>query len=351
MESEEQMAMNLNTIKSTEFRKLFFCISSAWILIMSTLFFIIGSGLNFFIYGAALLYMLMVLALYFILDTHFNRIRNITLKIEQISRGSYEDMIENQREEDIDVLEFQIYQMSRRVQARLEQANKDKLLIKGTLSGLSHQFKTPITVMRTFNDLLLEGAIEDVAVAMEFVAKSAVQLDKLERLVHMILKLSRIEAGITLLSKSENVINFTLQEIICSLKEKAHKKQHTVTLEKMADAKPAFYDNEWLFEAIYNIVDNAIEYTPQGGKILIHTERSETHLKIEVEDNGEGIAKDDIYHVFETFYQGETAKKQNIHSTGIGLALSKLIVEKHSGIIKIHSSKGVGTKVTILLPI
>lgn len=351
MESEEQMAMNLNTIKSTEFRKLFICISSVWILIMSTLFFIIGTSLNFFIFGAALVYVLMVLALYFILDVHFNRIRSITLKIEQISRGSYEDLIENQREEDIDVLEFQLYQMSRRIQARLEQANKDKLLIKGSLSGLSHQFKTPITVMRTFNDLLLEGAIEDVTVATEFVAKSAVQLDKLERLVLMILKLSKIEAGITLINKSENDINSTLQEIIRSLNEKAHKKQHTVTFKKMADVNPAFYDNEWLFEAIYNIVDNAIEYTPPGGEILIHVDRAETHVRIEVQDNGEGIGKDDLSHVFETFYQGETAKKQNIHSTGIGLALSKLIVEKHSGIIKIDSSKGLGTKVTILLPI
>lgn len=351
MESEEQMAMNLNTIKSAEFKKLFFCISLAWIIIMSTLFFAIGTSHSFFICGAVLLYMLMVLALYFILASHFNKIRNITLKIERISSGNYEDLNENQREEDIDVLEFQIYQMSRRVQARLEQANKDKLLIKGTLSGLSHQFKTPITVMRTFNDLLLEGAIEDVVVATEFVAKSAIQLDKLERLIQMILRLSKIEAGITLINKSENDINSTLQEIIRSLNEKAYKKQHTVTLEKMADANPAYYDNEWLFEAIYNIVDNAIEYTPPGGKIQIHVDRAETHFRIEVQDNGEGITEDDLYHVFETFYQGEIAKKQNIHSTGVGLALSKLIVEKHSGIIKIDSSKGVGTKVTILLPI
>lgn len=357
MESKEQMAMNLNIIRNKEFKKLFICTTITWIIIMTILLISsrmpdadFHSVLKFYIIFAIIFYVLFILALYLVLNAHYNRIRRITLEVEQMSRGNFGKLAENLKVGDIDILEFQLYQMSKRVQVSLEQANQDKNIVKGTISGLSHQFKTPITVMRTFNDLLLEGAITDTTVAVEFITKSSAQLDKLERLVQMFLKLSKIESGITLINKSNNDINDTIHKIILSLREKAYKKEQSITFENSENNMIAFYDKEWLFEAIYNIVDNAIEYTPSKGYIKIYVSKAETHLRIEIEDNGIGIGENDIPHVFDIFYQGASAKKQNTNSSGIGLALTKLIVDKHAGILKIDSCIGVGTKVTLILP-
>ena len=347
--------MNFDIIRNKEFRA---------ILVTSTILLVITLGLSalkirsihkilmpysFNIMLHCLCYIGFIVSIYLIMNSHYRKIKEITLEVEQMSRGCFGKLTENQKVGDIDILEFQLYQLSKRIQAEREQVNNNSNLIKGTVSGLWHQLKTPVAVIRTFNDLLLEGALDEREVAEEFIEKSSEQIDKLERLVHMFLKLSKLEAGVALINKANNNINTTIEKIVQALSEKALTKKLKLSFDNR-DSIIAFYDAEWIYEAIYNIVDNAVEYTPLDGVINISVKKSETHIKIEVEDNGIGIEKVELPKIFDIFYQGETAKKYNVNSTGIGLALTKLIIDKHAGIIKVDGYKATGTKFTILLP-
>ncbi len=355
MEAKEQMGMNFDIIRNREFKT---------ILIASTILLAITLGLstlnskslhNIFIPHSinialhCLCFIGFIILIYLTMNSHYKKIKEITLEVEQMSRGSFGKLTENQKVGDVDILEFQLYQLSKRLQAQQEQVSNNSKLIKSTVSGLSHQLKTPVAVIRTFNDLLLEGALDEKAVAEEFIEKSSEQIDKLERLIYMFLKLSRLEAGVALINKASNNVCETIEKIVQALSEKALTKKIQLGFDNN-NTIFGFYDAEWLYEAVYNIVDNAVKYTPFDGVINISVKKSETHVKIVVEDNGIGIEKDELPKIFDIFYQGEKAKRYNVSSTGIGLALTKLIIEKHAGVIKVDSYTGIGTKFTILLP-
>lgn len=340
--------MLLKTLRNREFRVLFSCITISFALVVLILLQLHPSRI--YIFSVLSIYVLCIVVVFYHMSIHFKRLRKITLEIEQISRGDFSGFHENQNENDIDILEYQLYQLSKRVDAGIAQADRDKAMVRALLSGLSHQFKTPITVMRTFNDLLLEGAVENREIAQEFLSKSSIQLDKLEKLVSMFLKLSKIETGITLINKKNNNLSNTVEEIVRSLDQKLLRKKLSLVFITNNSIINTFYDADWLFEAIYNILDNAIEYTPVGGQIKITVSSNETHSRIEIWDNGIGIDEKDLPRITEIFYQSERSKKQNPHASGIGLALTKLIIDRHSGILKFDSKPGTGTRVTVLLP-
>ncbi len=343
--------MNINLLGNREFKILTASATITFFITLLAAFAAFTMKLSFNFLGIVLLlsYITLILILCLVMNSHYNKIKTITLEIERISRGGFGGLAENQKLGDVDILEFQLYQLSKRLKADQERNAKDKALIKETMSGLSHQLKTPLAVIRTYNDLLLEGAIRDITVAEDFISRSSEQIDKLERIVHMFLKVSKIEAGVALIKKSNNSINSTIEKIVLSLSEKAHVKNQTLTFERV-DPLIVFYDSEWMYEAIYNVIDNALEYTQSHGCVTVSIKKADTHVKIEIQDTGIGIDQKDIPYIFNIFYQGEKAKKQNVSSSGIGLALTKLIIDRHSGVIKVKSKLGCGTRFTIILP-
>lgn len=337
--------MMLATLRNAEFKLIIIIISAVFAILLGLCIYLYNP---FYTLILIIAYIIIITSTLVILNNHYKHIREITLEVEKVTRGEFKLEGNNFKDGDLHILEFQLYQMSKRIVATIEDAYKEKQILKNAISGLSHQFKTPISVMRTYTDLLLDGAIEDLEVGREFLEKSSLQLDKLERLVLMFLKLSRLEAGISLITKTYNQIDKTCTDILIALSPKISQKN--IEVEFNAESTYLHYDAEWLFEALYNIVDNAIQYTPKGGRISILISKTETLTKVEVVDSGIGICEEDIPKVFERFYQGKNAKMGYPNSTGIGLSLAKLIIDKHGAIIKIKSQQGKGTTVIVTLP-
>jgi signal transduction histidine kinase len=221
-------------------------------------------------------------------------------------------------------------------------AEKDK--IKGLISDISHQTKTPIANILLYSQLLSEYELpKDCIVCVK--ALSA-QAEKLNFLISALLKTSRLETGIISVSPKPESIQRLLDEVEKQIRPKADAKEISVVIE---DTKiSACFDLKWTTEAVYNIIDNAVKYTENCGRITVKAIPYELFCRIDITDNGIGIAEDELSKIFTRFYR--SAAVSNQEGVGIGLFLAREIVAAEGGYIKVSSRLGSGSTFSVFLP-
>lgn len=219
---------------------------------------------------------------------------------------------------------------------------KDK--IKELISDISHQTKTPISNILLYSQLLSEHELpENCTVCVK--ALSA-QSEKLNFLISSLVKTSRLETGIITVSPKQEAVQRLLNEAREQIMPKADAKGISVTTE---DAEiSACFDLKWTTEAVYNIIDNAVKYTESGGSITIKAIRYEMFCRIDITDNGIGIAEEEHSKIFTRFYRSGAVSKQE--GFGIGLFLAREIVTAEGGYLKVSSVLGSGSTFSVFLP-
>lgn len=229
---------------------------------------------------------------------------------------------------------------------REEKYEIEKNSIKSLISDISHQIKTPIANITMYNDTLIDRELSE-SNRLIFLNNMKSQINKLEWLVQALIKMSRLENGIIKLNLMEYEISETIADALSSIYLKAEKKNISIRVNCHHSIK-AFYDPKWTGEAIFNILDNAVKYTCNGGSIKINVESWELFTKIDIIDSGIGIDNEEINNIFKRFYRIKSVSI--IDGVGIGLYLSREIVRMESGYIKVNSQKGVGSTFSIFLP-
>jgi signal transduction histidine kinase len=281
----------------------------------------------------------------------YGRLYVLTFGSEKIMGGNYEFRIDEDGEGELAILGFQFNQMSKRLKLTLEQLEDEKQTLKRWISDMSHQLKTPLAVIHMYNEILMqqletEEQLDD-KLMKELLEKNLRQIEGMEWLIQSVLKISRLQSGIIELNKNDMDLKQTLliavEDINCNSNDKKQKISFTVPEGKIIFA----HDSMWLREALKNILQNAVTYTDIEGHIDVSINVTDSLIKLVIKDNGHGISKEELPHIFERFYRGKAAKN-NSSGTGVGLALSKLIVELHEGIIGIESEEEAGTVVTII---
>ncbi|MDD3363653.1 MAG: HAMP domain-containing sensor histidine kinase [Syntrophomonas sp.] len=221
-------------------------------------------------------------------------------------------------------------------------AEKDK--IKGLISDISHQTKTPIANILLYSQLLSEHELpEDCTVCVQ--ALSA-QAEKLNFLISALVKTSRLETGIITVLPKPEALQRLLDEAREQIRPKAEAKGIFVVLEDTQSS--AYFDLKWTIEAVYNILDNAIKYTASGGSITLKVLPYELFCRIDITDNGMGIAEEEQSKIFTRFYRSGAAVNQE--GVGLGLFLAREIVSAEGGYIKVSSQPGSGSTFSIFLP-
>ena len=225
------------------------------------------------------------------------------------------------------------------VSARSVQAEKDKL--KALIGDISHQTKTPIANILLYTQLLSEQpgntACLDVLEG---------QTKKLQSLIDALVKTSRLESGVIALHPMPGKLLPMLESAVSQLAPKAAAKKIQISLE--ATAADAVFDPKWTEEAIYNLLDNAVKYTPAGGAVRVTVKAYQMFSAIQVSDTGPGIAEEEQPQVFQRFYRGaEHAEEEGV---GIGLYLVRQIAEGQGGYVKVSSQMGVGSTFSLYLP-
>ena len=219
------------------------------------------------------------------------------------------------------------------------------------ISDISHQTKTPMTNIKMYTELLKEEVSQGEASSMDRIKSYVDMIDKqntrLEFLIDSLTKLSRLENGtLTVVSKNEKVDKL-IETSISAVESKAKTKQITIS-HKKDDSLVASFDLKWTNEALINILDNAVKYSPEGGHIEVFTEQYEVYQAIHIVDNGPGISEDEAAKIFGRFYRGGDVQQEE--GVGIGLYLTREIISKEDGYIKvIPTTKREGGEIIVYL--
>lgn len=221
---------------------------------------------------------------------------------------------------------------------------KDEL--QSLLGDISHQIKTPIANIKMYNNILIEREVSKEK-EKEFLTLSNLQIEKLDFLMKSMIKMSRLENGVVQLKPKDNFIIYIIANALAQINQKAEDKKISIEISCEEEIKAAF-DEKWTEEAIFNVIDNAVKYTPKGGKIAIEVEELEMYVAVSICDNGIGIDEEEQGRIFQRFYRSPMVQVEE--GVGVGLALTREIILKEQGFMKIKSELGKGTKFSIYLP-
>jgi signal transduction histidine kinase len=301
------------------------------------------SGLLLFLFGLSLF------LIWRVFDYVYTRIRLISLTTEEIMRGKFDTRFPDDTEGDLLIIGLQFNQMAKRLQLTLDKLKEEKLFLKKFISDISHQIKTPLSSLMMFNELMMEGAVDSRKQQIEFLEKSNFQLKRIEWLIYTLLKLSRLEAGTIPIRFETTDLCKMVENIADSLTPFIREKHQHLHMDLESPSIQIPLDPKWIREALENMIKNAVDYTPQHGTITVRVLETNSLVEIIVEDTGIGISPEDLPHVFKRFYRGKNSSDTVHTGNGVGLALTKLIIEKHGGYIKVDSELNKGTKFTLTL--
>lgn len=287
------------------------------------------------------LFSVLYMAIIFIyLKQRDNKINQITQYINEIKNRKYDLNINENSEDELSNLKNELYKITIMLKEESEISRQDKEKIKMSVEDISHQLKTPLTSIMIMLDNLKDNPNMDEDTKQKFIFEISKQVDWINWLVISILKLSRLEADVVKFSNNKINVKKFIDEIIGNLEIPIEIKNQKISIEGDEDAS-FIGDYKWQQEAITNIIKNAIEHNKENGKITIKYEENVLFTKITIIDEGQGIAKEDLKHIFERFYK---AQNSSDNSVGIGLSLAKNIIEKNNGMINCKSEIGNGTE-------
>jgi two-component system sensor histidine kinase VicK len=234
-------------------------------------------------------------------------------------------------------------------QERLDKARRE------FIANVSHELRTPLTTVKSYTETLADSAKDnnmDPSMFMAFLKVINSETDRMTRLVKDLLTLSKLDYGHRELKREDVDISYLVMGIVERMKINAAAKDVKLIYEPTNQLPIIMGDKDRLEQVIVNIISNAIKYTFGGdGEVFVSTGRMYQNVYIKIKDNGMGIPKDDLPHVFERFYRVDKARSREQGGTGLGLAISNEIIKEHGGKITISSDYGVGTEVIVMLPV
>ena len=241
------------------------------------------------------------------------------------------------------------YRLSRLYQIMQENRRKvdeERRELQSLISDISHQVKTPVSNLKMAADTLLEKPVSE-AERIDFIRGIFSQTDKLDFLFQVLVKTSRLETGVIQLEKKPGRLFDTVAQAMSGIVYAAEKKEIAVSVDCPEDLTVS-HDSKWTSEALFNLLDNAVKYTPAGGKIAVSVVLWEMYVEIKVADTGKGISESNQAAIFRRFYREEEVHEQQ--GVGIGLYLVREIVTRQGGYIKVVSEPGKGSEFSIMLP-
>lgn len=226
------------------------------------------------------------------------------------------------------------------------QIKAEKQAIQEMLSDISHQVKTPVSNLKMYNSTLLERRLPPEK-EREFLALMETQINKLDFLMQSMVKMSRLETGIITLSVQPATLYDTIALALGSIVLPAEQKNIEVTVD-CAPSLVISHDKKWTAEALFNILDNAVKYTGENGKITVTVQRWDMMTKVDITDTGKGIPEQHFAQIFKRFYREDDA--HDIDGVGIGLYLCREIISRQGGYIQVKSEVNRGSTFSVFLP-
>lgn len=294
--------------------------------------------------GIAVVLLLMILV--FESVWFFRQWKRLDDILEQFQKGNlYEDSVSDVKETRESRVVSEMRQILGRASAREKLAQNEKQQVMELLSDLSHQLKTPLANIVLDVELLEKNQME-VLQRTYFLNHTKEQAVKMQWLMQSLLKASRLENGLISFQAEMLPVKETIADAISAVYAQASGKKIEIMPEEFSDVS-LYHNRKWTAEAIANILENAVKYSPEGSVIQICLQRLELYSRIVIQDQGVGIEEKDFGRIFQRFYRGENVRQEE--GTGLGLYLAQLILQKERGYVTVSSRMGEGSSFSIYL--
>lgn len=286
-----------------------------------------------------------IFILYLVLNGYMKSFQKITDTINNFIKGNYEFEDYKLKEGLISKIQTQLNKLGNSIELKEERLFLEKEDTKSLVTDISHQLKTPLASLEMSNSILLNEELTDEE-RREFLEMSQIGIKKLENLVESLVNISRLEVAMIKLKPVKHNIRETIKNAVNSVYIKAMDKNIEI---EAVEFKDYFieHDPKWTEEAIFNILENAVKYSEKDNVVKINIEETINFIRISIEDNGIGIKEDNYNNIFKRFYRG---KHKNIEGSGVGLYLSRRIIEDQGGSITVRSNIDKGSIFRVLLP-
>lgn len=286
---------------------------------------------------------LIILIFYLYDKNKSKKIKEITKMISKINNRQFDIDINDFNEGELSILKNEISKTTIMLRQVADNSVKDKLNLKDSLGDISHQLKTPLTSITIMIDNILDNPDMNEKTRKKFLINIKREILNINFLVMSLLKLSKFDANVVKFNKESVYLKDIIIESIKNVSMIKELKNITIKVSGDDNIK-LLCDFKWQVESITNILKNSIEHTSEYGTVEVNYSENKLYTRILIKDNGKGIDSDDLPHIFDRFYKGENGSD---NSFGIGLSLSKTIIEKEGGSITVKSTPNIGTIFTI----
>ena len=283
--------------------------------------------------------------------TLLSPIQGMTKAAEAMADGDFSRKIRVDSGDEIGILAETFNDMATQIETMLEELKNAEKLRREFVANVSHELRTPLTNIRSYAETISDDRAIPEETEEEFLRVIISESDRMTKIVQDLLELSRFDSGVSELYVEEFSLERSLRDVYAAVALDARKRDHEVILELEWKLPNITGDRARIEQVLMNIIANALKYTPDGGRITIYSGTSGEDVWVRIEDTGVGIPQDDLSHVFDRFYRVDKARSRESGGTGLGLSIAKEIITKHGGDILIRSTPGIGTSVTVTLPI
>lgn len=247
-------------------------------------------------------------------------------------------------------LAVQFNAMADRLEESVEIIRRDRDRSRDFLADVSHELRTPLAALRTFNELLTEGAADDPEARAEFLESSGQQIERLDWLAQNLLELSKLDSGLVLLDLRPDDLRAAVESAVEQGNAAALRRGVILSLHLPDGPIRIRHDPPRIGQVVANLVANAIKFTPRTGSVAVDVAATPDGARIEVVDTGVGIDPAELPFIFERFYRGSRANEARGSGSGLGLAIVRSIVDMHGGTVEVESRVGSGTRFIVTLP-
>lgn len=277
-------------------------------------------------------------------------LRELSDAARQLGSGNLQARAPAEGDDEIGELGAQFNRMAAQLQESFATLESERDALRTFIADMSHELRTPITALRTFNDLLTTGAAEDQPIRDEFLAESGRQIERLEWLAQNLLDLSKFDAGLADMRVEPVDLRTVVERVAGEAKLTGEQKGIAVQEILPPEAVEAQVDQKRLEQALENVVQNSLKFTPAGGTIRIALQGGPSEATVRVNDTGPGIPEEELPHIFERFYRGPSTAA-TASGSGLGLPIVQSILLAHGGNVEVRSERGVGTEVVLSVPL
>lgn len=268
-------------------------------------------------------------------------LRDMAAAAHRMETGDYSRRVHTRSRDEVGQLATAFNRMSAELQ-NLEQSRRD------LVANVSHELKTPIAAIRAHLENLLDGVEQPDPKTLQVMLT---QTERLARLIEQLLELSRLESGELPLLREETPLAPLVTQVLSEIEVARSDRGVVVESEVPIDLPPVDADRERVHQVLFNLVDNAVRFTPSGGAVTVSAQRHNGSVEVRVADTGSGIPPEHLPRLFERFYRADPARSREDGGTGIGLAIARSVVEAHGGHIRAESELGAGSVFTFDLPV